>query len=564
MEKKLSFIAYLLVLFMTTTAFAFECDVKYDLDNYEINFTGTAYAPVSVIVSASDASELSTDSGATVAAEYYSWRGETVFTEKIQLDPNLPSGSYILRARTNEEYISVSSDSDRLYGVPVDNKQLIEKSFYHINTTDAALLLNKINERINDAVLLYSLISQGTIGTYSTPCTELLDLDKSEFDDRGSYICTQMVGTKKGASYASLQDVKAHIKEYSLLYEISKSSSAAAAIDIIKNNPVVFGETNINTYVLTLDAASRQKFFELINSFVANGRTFSQEIPYVSALATVQAADRWQTIKNVITDTHKTVLNINYNVSNVDNVFQKMMEYPYTVFGDIASGFSKANLAVNNVPAPPPVNNNPGSTGGGGGSFQVAPHATEQRGETAAQSGFSDVPSGFWGYNAIKRLSELGVVSGYPNGTFAPNGFVTRAEFVKMLCTAFNINAIDAKLSFDDVSSFDWHYDYIRRAYGAGIINGVSQDFFNPNGTITREDASTVVYRYLSSLGILSSSASQFADSSSFADYAKDAIAYLAGNGIVNGVGDGLFDAKGNITRAACATLICNCLDFVK
>lgn len=563
MKKILSFVAGTLALFMTISAFAIDLSVKYDVDNYELSLGGTAYAPVSVIVYASDASELSTDSGATIAATHYEWRGETAINETIPLDPNLPSGTYILRARTNEQYMNVTSDANRLYGVPTDNKLLIEKSFYHINTTDAGLLLTKINEVSNDASALSNLISQGTVGSYNTPCIELLDLDKSKFDLCGSYVCRQMVGTKKGADYASLQEVKELLTEYILLYDISKAASAQAAITLIENNKSVFGEANVNTYVSNLSASAKEKFFNLLKSFVANGRAFSQEIPYVSALATVQSADRWQIIKNVITDTHKSVVNINYNVNNVDQVFQQMMSYTYTVYSDISAGFSKANAAVNNATYVPPVNNT-GSTGGGGGSFQVAPPATEQRGENASQSGFSDVPSDFWGYNAIMRLSELGVVSGYPNGTFAPNDFVTRAEFVKMLCTAFNINAIDTNLSFNDVSSFDWHYDYIRRAYGAGLINGVSQMSFNPNSTITREDACTVVYRYLSSKGVLTGVTAQFTDTGSFADYSKDAIAYLAGNGIVNGVGDGIFDAKGNITRAACATLICNCLDFIK
>ena len=190
MKKISSFIACLTALFMAVNVSALSIDVKYDVDEYKINLTGTAYAPVSVIVSASDGSELSSDSSAlTVGALSYNWRGETQINEIIPIDPNLPSGTYILRARTNEQYMTVTSDANRLYGVPTDNKQLIEKSFYHINTTDAGVLLTKINEVSNDASALLNLISQGTVGSYNTPCRELLDLDKSKFDNCGSYVC---------------------------------------------------------------------------------------------------------------------------------------------------------------------------------------------------------------------------------------------------------------------------------------------------------------------------------------------------------------------------------------
>lgn len=556
MKKKLGLVSGLLALCVTTSAFALELNVKYNVDDYELNLTGKAYAPVSVIVAASDASELSADSAATVSAEYYEWRGETAINETIALDPNLPSNTYILRARTNEQYMSVSSSAERLYGSVVDNKQLIEKSFYHINTIDAALLLAEINKVSANPSALCNLISQGSVGTYSTPCIELLDLNSADFAAYGSYACRQMVGTKNGGAYSGLEEFKKLLEEYRLLFKASKMTSASSAITVLKDNSSVFGASNISTYVVSLSPAAQQKFYELIKTFSANGRAFSQQIPELSALATVQSADRWQTIKTVVIDSHKSVLNIDCNVNNLDNVFQKMMSYTYTAFGDIAAGFAKADSEVNNVPYEPPVNK-----GSGGGSFQMAPTAAEQRGETNDGSHFSDVPADFWAADAISRLSKLGVINGYPNGTFSPDGYVTRAEFVKMLCSAFSIIDVGASVDFTDVATDDWHYDYIRRAYGARLINGVSDFAFNPNGTISREDASTIVHRYLSGKGALSAATMQFADAHEFSDYAKAAIASLAGNRIVNGVGEGVFDAKGNITRAACAVLICNCLD---
>jgi len=129
-----------------------------------------------------------------------------------------------------------------------------------------------------------------------------------------------------------------------------------------------------------------------------------------------------------------------------------------------------------------------------------------------------------------------------------------------MLGSAFTMNG-DAQIPFADVNEGDWYYNYIRAAYANGIISGGTDGAFNPNGEITREDACVIVYRYLSGLGVLNDTKESFADEGEFASYASDAIATLAGNGIVNGVGDNRFDGKASINRASCAVLILNCLN---
>ena len=110
------------------------------------------------------------------------------------------------------------------------------------------------------------------------------------------------------------------------------------------------------------------------------------------------------------------------------------------------------------------------------------------------------------------------------------------------------------------MGSLDWHYPFIKKAHGAGLVNGIGDKSFLPNGKITREDACVIVYRYLSNLGKLSDDSKAFSDEQVFSDYSKEAIKILAGNGIVNGVGDNLFSPKSNINRASCAVLILGCM----
>ena len=168
---------------------------------------------------------------------------------------------------------------------------------------------------------------------------------------------------------------------------------------------------------------------------------------------------------------------------------------------------------------------------------------------------------GDWYYPYITDLTDRGIINGRPDGSFAPGASLTRAEFVKMLASAFGFVGGDT-LPFEDVTPSDWHYSYILAAYANGMVGGVSEIAFNPGGAITREDACVIVYRYLSDLGILKDTRASFVDEAEFASYAADAISSLASNGIVNGVGDNRFDPKASINRVSSAVLILNCLNI--
>lgn len=104
---------------------------------------------------------------------------------------------------------------------------------------------------------------------------------------------------------------------------------------------------------------------------------------------------------------------------------------------------------------------------------------------------------------AIMDLSEAGVVGGYEDGTFRPNGQLTRAEFVKIINGVFRYKAIeDGFLPFDDVSGHWAEYE-IRIAQqngyigGVGAIQGVGERCFAPNSTLTREQVAVILSRIL-------------------------------------------------------------------
>ena len=170
--------------------------------------------------------------------------------------------------------------------------------------------------------------------------------------------------------------------------------------------------------------------------------------------------------------------------------------------------------------------------------------------ETPAFLDIDDLP---WAKDAIEFLYKKKVVNGNPDGTFAPNNNVTRAEFIKMVVEAMGIGSAYDQTPFSDVAPDSWYATYVARAYKEGIALGDDSGRFYPEEPITRQDMVTILYR---ALGAEETGDISFTDSESISDYAKAAVGYFASNGIVNGLGDGNFGPQNFATRAQTAVII--------
>ena len=148
----------------------------------------------------------------------------------------------------------------------------------------------------------------------------------------------------------------------------------------------------------------------------------------------------------------------------------------------------------------------------------------------------------------------LKIVNGFEDGTFRPESVVTRAEFVKMLTAVMGIKA-EGECGFDDVSASDWYAPFIAAAYNNGLINGVGENTFAPNGKILRQDAAAVVYRAIKEKLSLSSEKTVFSDENEISAYAKEAVDSLSAADIISGSG-GKFYPLSNMTRAEAASLL--------
>ena len=105
---------------------------------------------------------------------------------------------------------------------------------------------------------------------------------------------------------------------------------------------------------------------------------------------------------------------------------------------------------------------------------------------------FEDVPDGQWYTQYVNYLTYVGVLTGYPDGTFRPDEPITRAEFVAVV-SRFHNPLFMSTMSFPDVSSSHWAYREICMTYTRGWINGYPDGTFRPDQFITRAEAAKIV-----------------------------------------------------------------------
>ena len=161
-------------------------------------------------------------------------------------------------------------------------------------------------------------------------------------------------------------------------------------------------------------------------------------------------------------------------------------------------------------------------------------------GVTAPGTTFSDIKI-HANKAAIEELASRGIINGMSKDTFAPNKTMTRAEFAAIVTRALGLTAKDTKV-FSDVPSSKWYAGYIGTANSSGIVNGVGNGKFNPEGTITRQEAAAMVARAAKLCGLdttmdavaTRNMLAQFGDYRSAASWATESLAFCYSAGILD------------------------------
>lgn len=173
---------------------------------------------------------------------------------------------------------------------------------------------------------------------------------------------------------------------------------------------------------------------------------------------------------------------------------------------------------------------------------------------------FTDVKESHWFYNAVMYAAGKGIFKGNPDGSFAPNKAITRAEFVMVLANYSGEEYKNEECSkFTDVKSNAWYYHAMAWAANRGIVNGMTADTFAPTRTITRQDLCLMLLNYLKYKGIEVPDAEEntlFKDDGKIGKWAYDAVYTIKSIGVVSGMGDNMFQPRGNATRAQVAQMM--------
>ncbi len=209
-----------------------------------------------------------------------------------------------------------------------------------------------------------------------------------------------------------------------------------------------------------------------------------------------------------------------------------------------------------------------GGIGGGGGPIKPPVPEEEKPEESDTENSGStpkeplaDMP-GHWAEAEVKRAFEMGIVSGYEDGSYKPDNNITRAEFAKLIAAYLKLDTSKGA-SFADVAADSWYSGVVGAVAEAGIVKG-SGDNFEPDKNITREDAAVMLARMIEYLGkTLAEGEAEFKDEAEISDYAKTAVNALSALKIIEGY-DGGFAPKDNTTRAAAAALLLRTADYIE
>ncbi|WP_059046958.1 S8 family serine peptidase [Paenibacillus rubinfantis] len=176
-----------------------------------------------------------------------------------------------------------------------------------------------------------------------------------------------------------------------------------------------------------------------------------------------------------------------------------------------------------------------------------------------------------WAVDAIEILASKDILAGSVDGSFHPETQVTRAEFVSMLVRALELKAdpkAASQTSFLDVPAGSWYEEAVKIATSKGLISGYANGTFAPDQPITRGEIAVVLAKALEVLGQSAGGGGanhSFADQARIPAWAAEAVAKVTSLGVMNGKAGNRFEAESPTTRAEAAAVVYRIFkDFTK
>lgn len=487
--------------------------------------------------------------------------GKTVFAfEPIQFADSVPSGRY--------EY-TVS-------GHFIDQPVTAENVPYYASTEDSAKALQALNDAAREKDIAKTEAALNNFSLELAVDTEQIDALTLLGKRRLYTFLNESEFTFDEADLKSVATAKKAFRE-----KYQRAMNVAEFYDITSN-------AMLNQWLSDYESSYLQESNALYPYYQAHKGEFSQPLTTL-----IQSrGDQIQTLN----DEEKTVASILtesvllYNiykesgavVKNIYEAFPTVFQPDKTVFaklniqkqGEVYMGMSgvlyanaaaaddafeaKAKEKYNAYEAGGKGGGGGGGSGNSGGQWgnntNSSPISTPKTEEKTDE--FQDIDDVPWAKEAILGLYEKKAISGKATGIFAPNDRITRAEFVKILVSAFGYELpTDYESHFHDVALSDWYSPYIESARNEKLISGDEDGNFRPGDPISREDVCVILARYQGYTGGMGIQA-PFADLDEISNYALEAVVYFYKQGIINGKDNNCFKPHDGATRAEAAKII--------
>ena len=173
---------------------------------------------------------------------------------------------------------------------------------------------------------------------------------------------------------------------------------------------------------------------------------------------------------------------------------------------------------------------------------------------------FADVPAAAWYADAVQYAHEKGLMTGVSAAEFAPDGTATRGQIVTILWRLAGSPVVNYAMRYADADEGAWYGEAVRWAASTGVVTGYTESSFGPNDAITREQLAAILYRYIKTQGQGFTGMWYFPlrydDAASISSWADEAMHWCVMKGVLNGTGETTLSPQLTATRAQLAAIL--------
>lgn len=453
------------------------------------------------------------------------------------------------------------------YTVAVGGKSLPEEAakrtayFVYTDTELAAKKLAELNALDREAFEASIKENNGVVW--------VLDFEAEAYLNHAQQV-TDLLFAQRKEGFQSAGDLERAYQRACMAVELSHSQGGAAE-GLLRLYHTQFGISLDGDF--EAHTAEVAKAFE--NSMAGRTITSVDEIAVIfheaCAVGTVNASARTEVIQTLKRYNDVFQLDFNGKFAKVEEaeIAKAMAGRAFSTVSAVQNAFlNRVDELYAALPGKDkPSNSRPGGGGGGTGGMSVDSGSVpvvdkevmDEISNAEIKETFSDLSDSVWAIPYIRQVYENGIMSGDPDGRFRPEDSVTREEFTKIVLAAFGIEPEDAKHGFQDVEPGAWYESYVAAAARLGIIQGLETDRFATGLPVSRQDASVILSRVLALQQKELPAAveeQRFSDEAEIASYAEAAVQEMQAGGVINGMEDGSFRPKANLTRAEAAKVI--------